>query len=383
MPTPPAVGEQNRLGETWDGQRWTGGHSAPMINMPPRTPSGRTNQDDLELLKQFLTTGGTIAGGVIGGPPGAILGGAAGRMLGHVPETFSQAPGEGSFGTEAALGAMEGGAQEMLPAVAGPIARYGGRGLKAIGRMMLDNPSAPYRDRAIMAAARGYGAHEFGAPAFVQGAASVGPIVASEAGSGLERAGEALGTGTLSQRVRGGLDALMERLRPAASHGERMAAAADDYAGQKAADAAQTAARERASGVTHFGEDIPTSAVIRTPEPAEPVFSSWSPRGTDEPGPLGFSLDHLDMLRGLRKSGFTSDTAARISGQDLADPALDALRRYARKPYGADVPEMAVSAAPSVAVDPAEALAAKLGSPTDADMAARLADRKTTGLWKR
>lgn len=333
---PPAVGEQNRLGETWNGQRWEGGRSAPMIQMPPRTPSGRTNQDDLELLKQFLTTGGTVVGGAFGGAPGAILGGATGRMLGHVPEALITSttgqPNNASFGEDAALGALEGGAQEMIPAVAGPVAGFAGRGLKAVGRMFGDVPTAQYKSRALAGLVRGIGARELGLPHVMQGAATVGPMVATEVGSGLERAGEALGTGTLSQRVRGGMDALRERLRPVATHGERMATAADDYAGEKAAERLQTAARERASGVTHLGEDIPETGVLRTPEPAEPVFSSWSPRGTDELGPLGFSPDHLEMMRGLRRAGFTSDRAARISGQDLVDPALDALRRFSRKP---------------------------------------------------
>ena len=345
MPTmPPAIGEQNRLGETWNGQRWEDPmsahidrpNSAPMIQMPPRTPSGRTDQQDLELLKQFLTTGGTIAGGVLGGPGGAILGGSAGRMLGHVPEAMVTSttgqPNDSSFMGDAALGAMEGGAQEMLPAVAGRVAGFAGRGLKRLGRAMGDMPDAAYKSRALAGMVRGIGARELGMPPVVQGAATVGPMIASGVGSSLESAGEKLGTGTLSQRVKGAMDALAERLKPVASHGERMAAAADDYASQKTAQAAQQAARERASGVTHFGEDIPETGILRTPEPAEPTFGPWSPRGTDEPGPLGFSPDHLEMQRGLRNAGFTSDRAARISGQDLADPALDALRRYTRRP---------------------------------------------------
>lgn len=344
MPAPPAVGEQNRLGETWNGQQWEAGpmsarvdpRSAPMIQMPPRTPSGRTDAQDLELLKQFLTTGGTIAGGVLGGPPGAILGGSAGRMLGHVPEAMVSSttgkPNDSSFGGDAALGAMEGGAQEMLPAVAGPASRFVGRGLKALGRLGGDVPDMGGKGRALAGLVRGIGAREMGLPHAVVGAATVGPTIATEAGSGLERAGEAMGTGTLSKRVRGAMDALAERLQPASSHSEQMAAGADKYAGQKTADALQTAARERASGVAHFGEDIPETGILRTPEPAESVFGSWSPRGTDEPGPLGFSPDHLEMMRGLKNAGFTSDRAARISGQDLADPSLDALRRYARKP---------------------------------------------------
>ena len=333
---PPMVGEQNRLGEKWDGIRWQGGPSSSPLVQLPRTPSGRTDQQDLELLKQFLTTGGTVAGGLIGGPPGAILGGAAGRMVGHVPEAMltntTGQPNDSSFMGDAALGAMEGGAQEVLPAVAGPMARYGGRGLKMLGRLTGDLPDAGGKARSLAGLVRGIGARELGLPHVVQGAATGGPMIASEAGSGLERAGEAMGSGTLSQRVRGAMDALAERLRPVATHGEQMAAGAENYAGQKTADALQTAARERASGVTHFGEDIPETGILRTPEPAEPVYGSWSPRGTDEAGPLGFSPDHLEMLRGLRKGGFTSDTAAKISGQDLADPALDALRRYARKP---------------------------------------------------
>ncbi len=333
---PPAVGEQNRLGETWNGQQWEGGRGAPMIQMPPRTPSGRTDQNDLETLKQFLTTGGTIAGGMLGGPPGAIAGGAAGRMLGHVPEamlshTLGQ-PNDNSFAGDAALGAMEGGVQEMLPAVAGPVAGFAGRGLKAVGRMMGDMPDAGYRGRAIAAAARGFGARELGAPPALVGAATVGPMVASEAGGGLARAGEAMGSGTLSQRVRGAIDALKERLTPAVTHSEQMAAGAENYAGQKTADQLQQAAAERASGVTQLGEDIPSSTVVHPTTPAEPTFSQWSPRGTDEPGPWGFTPDHMELARGLRKAGFNSETATKISGQDLADPALDALRRYLRKP---------------------------------------------------
>jgi len=333
-PNPPAVGEQNRLGETWNGLRWEGRDAAPMIAMPPRIGSQRTNQDDLELLKQLLTTGGTIVGGAVGGPPGAIAGGAAGRMIGHVPEAMITSttgqPNNSSFMDDAALGAMEGGAQEVLPAVAGPVAGVVGRGLKGIGRLFGDVPDAQYKSRALAGLVRGIGARELGLPHVVQGAATVGPMMATEAGSGLERASDALGTGTLSQRVRSGIDALMERLRPAATHGDRMAAAADDYASAKTADRLQTAARERASGVTHLGEDIPEEGILRTPAPAEPTFGPWSPRGTDEPGPLGFSPDHVDMQRGLRNAGFQPDTAARFAGQDLSNSALDAFRKYAR-----------------------------------------------------
>lgn len=336
MPNPPAVGEQNKFGESWDGQRWNAGSpSSPMIQMPPRTPSGRTNGDDLELLKQFLTTGGTIAGGLLGGPPGAIAGGAAGRMLGHAPEAlFSSTtgrPSDSSFMGDAALGAMEGGAQEMLPAVAGPAMRFGGKALKVIGKTFGDVPDTVYKNRALAGLVRGIGARELGLPHIAQGAATVGPIVASEVGGGLERAGNAVGSGTLSQRVRGGIESLMERLRPAATHGEQMAAASEHYAGAKTADELQSAARARASGVTHLGEDIPTTAVVRPTTPAEPVFGEWAPRGSDEPGPFGFSPDHMEMARGLRKSGFYSDTAAKIAGSDLADPSIDALKRYLRK----------------------------------------------------
>jgi hypothetical protein len=262
-------------GETreWNGTAWvpagsnTGGPTAPMMSMPAPGPSHRSDADDMELLKQLLTTGGTVAGGLAGGIPGAIIGGAGGRMLGHTPEALTTAatgqPNDSSFGGDAALGSMEGLTQELLPKFAGRIIGAGGTGLKYLGKALFDNPDAGYRTRALMGLFRSYAARPLGGTA--EAVAAMGPMVASEAGTRLERAGANMGTGTLSERVGGGLDALKARLtaEPPLTRADRLAVGAERYSGARRADALQEAAAQRGSGLeANFREytpDIPPS----------------------------------------------------------------------------------------------------------------------------
>jgi hypothetical protein len=281
-------------GETreWNGTTWvpagsnTGGPTAPMMSMPAPGPSHRSDADDMELLKQLLTTGGTVAGGLAGGIPGAIIGGAGGRMLGHTPEALTTAatgqPNDSSFGGDAALGSMEGLTQELLPKFAGRIIGAGGTGLKMLGRAMFDNPDSSYRARALMGLFRSYAARPLGGTA--EAVAAMGPMAASEAGKRLETAGASMGTGTLSERVGGGLDALKARLtaEPPLSRADALAGGAERYAGAKRAGALQDAAAAEGSGVTSFREytpDIPPST--RPPlKPATDIYGD--PHGLED-----------------------------------------------------------------------------------------------------
>jgi hypothetical protein len=273
-------------GETreWNGTTWVpageaaGGPRAPGLSMPAPGPSQRTDAQDLEVLKQFLTTGGTIGGGMIGGVPGAIAGGAAGRMLGHAPEAgmaaFTGRPSDSSFAGDAAIGGMEGLTQELLPKFAGRIIGAGGTGLKMLGRAMFDNPDSSYRARALMGLFRSYAARPLGGTA--EAVAAMGPMAASEAGKRLETAGANMGTGTLSERVGGGLDALKARLtaEPAASRADLLAGGAERYAGARRAGALQDAAAEKASGVNpYFREYTPDIPVTQRPVvPATDIY---------------------------------------------------------------------------------------------------------------
>lgn len=288
MPQPAMRPTRTVNGETreWNGSTWEpissggGPPSLPMIDLPHGPPgsSGRTDVQDLELLKQFLTIGGTVAGGLMAGPPGAIVGGAAGRMFGHVPEALTASatgqPSDSSFGGDAALGAMEGGAQELVPAVARPFLKGAGRVLTGIGRFGGDNAAWNPMTRAAAAATRGFATT--GMPTAIRTAATAGPVLATTGGSVLDRAGEALGSGTLSTRLRGALGALEERLTPGLSHADRMAAGAEKYAGERTAQALQERAANRASGITSLRE-TPPPLDIRNGTPFEAEF----PMGRD------------------------------------------------------------------------------------------------------
>ncbi len=291
---PPIRPTRTVNGETreWNGTTWvpaggaSGGPAAPMLSMPAPGPSQRTNADDLEVLKQFLTTGGTIGGGLLAGVPGAIAGGAAGRMLGHAPEAgmtaFTGRPNDSTFAGDAAIGGMEGLTQELLPKFAGRIIGAGGTGLKMLGRAMFDNPDSSYRARALMGLFRSYAARPLGGTA--EAVAAMGPMAASEAGKRLETAGANMGTGTLSERVGGGLDALKARLtaEPPVTHAEALAGGAERYAGARRAGALQDAGAARASGVNpNFREYTPDIPVKTRPvSPATDIYGD--PHGLED-----------------------------------------------------------------------------------------------------
>jgi hypothetical protein len=240
-------------GETreWDGAHWVplgtgaaeiGAPKAPMINLPnaPYTPEQQaaTQATGMSLLKNLLMTGGMLAGGATGVPAALIGGAALGRMAGHVPEALTEAatgrPSGDTFLDAGLTGAMQGAEAEMVPRVAAPIARVAGKGAVGLGRIFLDTPYPSIRQRAYAALLRGTGARLLGAPEAVQGAAAVGPIIATEAGRRLEGAGARWGEEGLAERLGGAWDALKARLMPA-THAEELAAGAESYAARKAA----------------------------------------------------------------------------------------------------------------------------------------------------
>jgi hypothetical protein len=284
----PATGEKREWnGTTWvpAGEMVADRPGAPRMSMPAPGPSSRTDADDLEVLKQFLTTGGTIGGGLLGGLPGAIAGGAAGRMVGHAPEAgmtaFTGRPNDSSFADDAAIGGMEGLTQELLPKFAGRIIGAGGTGLKMLGRAMFDNPDASYRARALMGLFRSYAARPLGGTA--EAVAAMGPMAASEAGKRMETAGANMGTGTLSERVSGGLDALKARLtaKPPLTHADALAGGAERYAGARRAGALQDAGAARGSGVTSLREPVPDFRATSQPvTPATDIYGD--PHGLED-----------------------------------------------------------------------------------------------------
>jgi len=330
----PATGEKREWnGSTWvlpAGEATGGGPSMPMLNLPP----GPHNPDDpnsgarnSEILKQFLTLAGGAAGGLVLGPPGALLGGAAGRALGHAPEAALRMPTDSTFVGDAAFGAGEGLTNELLPKFAGRIIGAGGTGLKTLGRMAFDNPEWSPWLRARVAAMRGAGAGYVGGPA-VGTVASMGPMVASEAGKRLETTGAKMGTGTLSERLGSGLEALKARLwgEPALTHADALAGGAERYAGAKRAGALQDAAAERGSGVSSFREYTPDIPV--TPRPVTPATDIYGdPAGLER----RTQLYHTSVDAGMEPS-----TASQIilgeprpagSATWGPDPSMEALTR--------------------------------------------------------
>lgn len=190
--TDPTTGETRE----WNGQAWVAQPSAsspdlPMIHLPPAA-HGDLNGN--ELLKQILTMGGAAVGS-LGGPAGTVIGGAAGRALGHVPEALTTAatgePNSGSFFGDTAEGAVEGGMQEMAPAIAGPALKYGGQGLRAVGSALGGGSTW----------LRGFVGREIGgAPGAIAGMGA--GAVLKKGGELAKAAGEALGTKTFSQHAR-------------------------------------------------------------------------------------------------------------------------------------------------------------------------------------
>lgn len=236
-------------GETreWDGSMWVpvgGGPAAPaapMITLPPRGPSGRTDMQDLELLKQLLTVGGSVGGALLLGPAGAgilgggaagsiaggAVGGATGRTVGHLPEALMTAttgqPNPGSFITDPAIGAVEGATQEAAPMILNPLLRGGaavGRGFATmLGDPVVDTAGMSAMDK-LKAAAWRHGAAALrggivkglGLPTWLAGAVSEGPVIANTAARGADALADAVGTGTTSEGVRNALGRLIERI---------------------------------------------------------------------------------------------------------------------------------------------------------------------------
>lgn len=437
----PAVGEQNRYGETWDGGRWQSMDRAPAAgrgNSPP------VAGNDNELLKQMLTMAGLTAGGMlvpeVEGPAllaryfptllrmgGAAAGGAIGRMTGHVPEAAVSAttgrPNASTFLGDAAIGAREGAIGEALPAVAGPVLRAGGRALSAGGRMLGDVPGVAPWMRGAAAAARGITARELGLPGVIQGAAAGGPVAATELGHGVEALGRGVdspmlgGPGTLSQRVESGVDALRRRLSisPVASHGERLAAGAERYAGAQRATAAQQAAAARGSGLA---PDLGEGVSVRMTEPrpqAEPVeFPRWTapdlptppapPAPPPMPAPLPSSpRSGMDVLRQRTGTGFETPSppmdirnathfeAEYPMGRDpgrvmtkaapIADPSAASLQPLAARAGRATTARFSPSASQLAEAERLIKEANLQGLPVDADLTEAVRIRNTTGRW--
>src|SRR5882672_367261 len=333
----------------WDGSQWVipsdaASPRAPMITLPPRTPSGRTDANDREsatwLLKNLLMTGGMIAGGSVSVP--AMLGGAAlGRMAGHIPEALitraTGVPNDDTFANAGMTGAEQGLEGEMAGRVAGPILSGGGRVLKFIGKALGDDPAAEAYTRARVGGLRSWLGHSVGMPGWATAAAAAGPPMASEAGRGLEAAGEAIGSEGLSSRIRGAVDALKARTAapPVLTHAEEMAQGAEGFAagrrpaasfrpgtaaqkaGSERADVLSQAARGRASGVTPAdiaGEAVPVQ--MRTPESAVGF----------EPAPAGAgdfpSNAELIQGRAVQRRGDALTAVDKI----VADPAFPVTR---------------------------------------------------------
>jgi len=212
MADQPAVGESRTSnGETrvWNSSRWmlTGGSLGP-LQMPPRLgPSGRTDQQDLDVLKNFMNIGGAALAATPFGAASlplrmgaAALGGMVGRTAGHGIEAMNKAARHDesgpSLGADVGQGLVEGAGAEVAPAIVGKALGLGGRGLQAVGDF-LGSGASP--------AMRGWIGHTVGgAPGAAT--AAFGPPAISAVGSGAERAGEAIGTRTLSQRLKDALE---------------------------------------------------------------------------------------------------------------------------------------------------------------------------------
>jgi hypothetical protein len=175
-----------------------GSDQAPLgLNLGPRrreAPGPWDAKDTAstnEFLKQLLTIGGTTVGGLVAGPPGAIAGGAVGRNVGSVPERLTAAaerrPAESSVAVDTPVGAMEGGIAEMLPAALHPTLKYGGQFARFIGSRLRGNPFT-----------------------------GIGGVPLNLGGEIAEKVADWMGPGTLSSRIKGGVDALERRLGSAA-----------------------------------------------------------------------------------------------------------------------------------------------------------------------
>jgi len=213
----PAIGETrtaNGETRTWTGQGWakvsrglTDPSGAPMIQLPPRGASGRTDQQDLDVLKNFLNIGGAALAATPFGAASlplrmgaAALGGAVGRTAGHGIEAMNKAARHDetgpSLGEDIGQGLVEGAGAEVAPAIVGKALGLGGRGLQAAGDFLGSGASPSLR---------GWIGHTIGgAPGAA--AAAFGPPAISAVGSGAARAGEAIGTRTLSQRLKDALE---------------------------------------------------------------------------------------------------------------------------------------------------------------------------------
>jgi hypothetical protein len=293
MPTPQLRPTRTVNGETreWDGSQWvpSGGAAAPalpMANVPRGTFTPEQVKSNVDqgnwLLKNLLMTGGMIAGGAAtGGVAPMIAGAALGRMAGHVPEAeVARFRGDdpsnysvGSYLDEGAQGAMEGAAGEAQSRAVGPALKYGGRGLKVVGRMLGDDPTAETWKRAGIASTRAWLANQMGGHGWGL-AAGIGPPIASELGKRAERAGTAMMTRPgLAEGLGGAWEALKERLRPAASHADRLAAGAEDALARKTAPWRVPERYPKAGPtggdphVNPFGADMGGPPTAPTPEP--------------------------------------------------------------------------------------------------------------------
>lgn len=224
MPQMPQVGERRTAnGETreWTGDGWIpvfGEGSAISPMLPPMTPSGRTDAQDLSALKTILNVGGSTLA-ALAAPQTiparlafAALGGMAGRTAGHGIEVANKAArrdtSEGpSLSEDALTGATEGMMAEASPYVIGGVLKFGGKPLRVVGDALSNFTGSGHLGHTVGAASRYYMGHSIaGVPGGI--AAAVGPPVMSAVGRGAEKVGDAMLGRTLSQHAEQALKSL-------------------------------------------------------------------------------------------------------------------------------------------------------------------------------
>lgn len=199
---------------TWSGSQWM----IVPANPNQGVASGRTDTQDMDTFKNIATTVGMTGLPMLAAPETipmrilmAALGGAAGRGIGHAAVAGAGVPQDASVLGDIGTGAMEGGLGEALTTPVGPIAKYTGKGMQALAKLLGVGESGT--SGAVGAGTRAFLAHEMGAGPIGATAAVVAPPALRAAGSALESAGGKLPTRTLSQHMDTVLDALTKDTR--------------------------------------------------------------------------------------------------------------------------------------------------------------------------
>lgn len=182
----PNEGQIQKNKTTGEMRQWSGGGWQP-IQMPPHQTSDRTDSQDLDTLKNFMTGAGSVGMSVLAPESipmrigAAAIGGALGRGVGHAIAAPTHSNGDASLTDDLGTGATEGAIGEAAPAGVGMGLRGAGRAAQAVGG-------------AITKPAHYAGAAQVFTGHLPSGAATLAaPTILKKSGQGMQAIGDAMG----------------------------------------------------------------------------------------------------------------------------------------------------------------------------------------------